>query len=118
MAHLPETPFSMTRGDARSFRVTVKDEAGAAVDLTGATIKFQARKHPHSSTAVLSKTLGSGIAVENAAGGVFRIDIAPADTAALGNWRQEYLYDVEVTKAGSPVTVARGTLTIEPDIAQ
>lgn len=118
MAHLPETQFSMTRGDAKSYRVTVKDEAGALVDLTGATIKAQFRKHPHSPPAI-TKEIGSGIVVEGApTGGVFRIDIAPADTTALGNWRQVYGFDVQVTKDAKPVTVARGTLTIEPDFAQ
>ena len=114
MAHLPETQFSMTRGDAKSYRVTVKDEAGALVNLTGATIIAQFRKHPHS-PATISLAVGSGIVVENAAGGVFRMDIAPAMTSALGNWRQVLGFDVQVTKDGAPVTVARGTLTIEPD---
>lgn len=118
MAHLGETQFSMTRGDARSFRVTVKDDAGAAADLTGAAIEFQCRKHPHSADAVITKTVGDGIEIEDAPGGVFRIDIAPADTDALGNWQQAYLFDVQVTKDDKPVTVARGTLTIEPDIAR
>lgn len=117
MAHLPETQFTMTRGDARSYRVSVKDDAGAAVDLTGATIKYQARKHPHSDP-IITKTEADGIVIEDAAGGVFRIDLEPADTSALGNWRQVYGFDVQVTKDGQPVTVARGTLTIEPEYAQ
>ncbi len=115
MAHLPETQFTMTRGDAKSFRVTVKNDAGAAVDLTGASIEFVVRKHPHSSTAVITKDDSDGIIVEDAAGGVFRIDLDPADTSALGNWRHELGFDVQVTIAGKPATVARGSLVIEPE---
>lgn len=114
---LPETQFTLTRGDAKSYRVTVKDDAGAAVDLTGATVQFAARKHPHSA-AVITKSDGAGIVIENAAQGVFRIDLDPEDTSSLGNWRQTYGFDVQVTKAGEPITVARGKLTIEPEYAQ
>lgn len=114
MAHLPETQFRMTRGDAKSYRVTVKDDAGAVVNLTGATIRAQFRKHPHSAP-VITLNVSSGIEIENAAGGVFRIDLTPAHTSALGNWEQTYGFDVQVTKDDKPVTVVRGTLTIEPD---
>ena len=49
---------------------------------------------------------------------MFRIDLDPDDTNALGNWRQSYGFDVQVEKDGEPITVARGTLTIEPEFAQ
>lgn len=118
MADLPESVFEMTRGDAKSYRITVRDAANAVVDLTAVqAIKAQFRKHPHSA-AVITKTLGAGITVENAVNGVFRIDIDPADTSSLGNWKQTYGFDVQVTMGDDPVTVARGRLTIEPDFAQ
>lgn len=120
VAHLEETQFSMTRGDAVSFRVTVEDADGAPVDITGAVVLFQARKHAHSTEVAIEKETppSEGIEIEDGPGGVCRIDILPADTEALGNWRQEFLFDVQVTKDGLPTTVARGTLTIEPDIAR
>jgi len=112
--------FTIIRGDDRSYALTVKDAAGVAVNLTGLTgdaIQFVARRRARSEEAVITKVEGDGIVITDGPAGEFRLDILPADTSVLGNWRQAYVFDVQVTVGGKVLTVARGTLIVEPEIA-
>ena len=102
--------IKLTEGDSARFTVTVKDSAGAVVDLTGVTaIKWQMARSAFATTADLSKALGSGVTITDAPGGVFQVDLTPADTADLLG---DFHHEAEVTDgAGDVATVFCGTLS-------
>lgn len=109
----------MYRGDDRALTLTLTDEDGSPVDLTAAAVRFTAKRNiiDADDAAVLSKTVGSGVVLVNAPGGIARIDIAAADTAAFAG-RVELVWDIQVTRAGLIRTVDAGTLTVLPDVSR
>jgi hypothetical protein len=90
---------------------TIKEDA-VAVDLTGATIKIDFRKNKNTGILQVSFTIGSGITVDNAVGGVFTLN------SFINNWVADvYYYDAEITFASGVVrTYFKGTLTVNQDI--
>ena len=89
--------------------MTVRDDAGNPVDLTGASIRWQMAKHPESA-ALVTKSNNQGIAVTDEAGGAFEIELASADTEALVG---KYYHEGEIVDAGGAVsTVLSGNVTI------
>lgn len=96
----------MTIGDTVSVDFAVTDSAGVALDLTGATVKWQLAARP-GSAALVTKQTSSGITVTNAAGGLFTVAIASSDTTSLSRGR--YYHEAQVTDAaGNISTVAVG----------
>lgn len=109
--------LSMTRGDTPTFDLTITDAAGDAVDLTDATIAFTAKRSIADSATVFQKTVGSGVTVTNAAGGLASVLLAAGDTTALPDRTIALHYDVEVVESdGTKTTVASGLLTVSPDV--
>jgi hypothetical protein len=97
--------FEMVAGDTKNVVVTV-----AGTDLTGATIKWALKKSVSSTVANVSKTTSDGISISDAAGGVFTIALAPADTVNLKN---DYYHEAEVTdQQGNVSTVMTGRISI------
>ena len=114
--------LSIYRGEKKVWTCTATD-ASAALDLTGATIKFAVREgYPASSiaddtTAKITKTTASGIVVTNATGGIFTLTLLAADTASLE--AGYYVYGVEMTNAGGgPYVLDQGTFTITSDVVR
>ena len=101
------------KGDTfRALQFSLK-QSGEAVDLTGASVLFQARLTPTGSS-VLALTVGDGITITDATGGVFVIDEQVIDIpSAL------YYYELEVTlESGFVLTYLTGTWQILQDIAR
>jgi len=72
--------LTMFAGETRTLAVTVTDQDGAAVDLTGADITYVlALPTP------ITKTVGSGITITGALTGEFEIALAQADTVAINS---------------------------------
>lgn len=110
--------FRMTSGDDFVVTITVKDDSREAIDLTGATIEFrQAVKKPggrFETTAKITKTTSSGIAITDATNGVFTVTMDPADTDDLAG---RYYYEIQVTDSGGDIaTVTTGTAIIDADL--
>ncbi len=115
-----------TSGDTRRLTYTAKDLQGAAVDITGASIRWGLFKldpdisdpTAKNTTTILPggtlKSVGSGITITDAVNGVFRIDVDPADTAALkgGDYYQE---SEIVTVAADVATALYGIFRIKKD---
>ena len=101
--------IKLTEGDTARLTVTVRDAAGAVVDLTGATaIAWQMARSAFAASPTLSKSLGSGVTVTDAMNGVFQVALAPADSADLLG---DFHHEAEVTDgAGDIATVFCGTL--------
>jgi hypothetical protein len=93
---------------------------GVAFNLTGASIRMTAKwqySDPDAS-AVFALTVGAGITVTNAAGGLATVTIAANKTASLPANLVPLVYDIQVTDASSNVwTVADGTLYVQPNVS-
>lgn len=106
--------ITIVAGNSLSVHVTVSDEDGAAIDLTGATVKWQVATSPDGtrSDPVISKQTGSGISI--LASGV-TIAIDPIDTITLRPGT--YYHEVQVSLGDGTVgTVTQGTFLINPSI--
>jgi hypothetical protein len=94
----------MTAGDSETLAGTATDSAGAAIDLTGATIAYSLTD---GASTLVSKT-GS---ITVAASGTFSVTLDPADTSGLE--AGTYWHSAVVTAAGGTVTTTlRGRLRI------
>jgi len=100
--NLPETRLcDVYQGEGRTYEmsaVQIIDEVVTkkAFDLTGATeLTFTVRATAAAAANSIQKTLGSGVTITYAAGGLFEVVVDPADTTALSVL--DYRFDVAVT---------------------
>lgn len=105
--------FTMIANNDVNIQFTVVDANGTAVPITGATIKWEARRRT-GETAVITKTTSSGITITNGAGGIFSVGLDAADTLSLSG---NYIHEAVVTLSGDAVTltntdVTHGTMTV------
>jgi hypothetical protein len=103
--------FSMFAGDSKVIKVTVNDEAGAAVDISAASIRWQLAVNA-GAVPLLSKALGSGIALADAPAGKFNVTLDSADTQNLNGG--SYYYEAEIIDSGIVSTVLTGNVQINP----
>jgi hypothetical protein len=91
---------------------TIYDSAAVpvVVDITGWALTW-ILVNPGSigSTPLISKTVGSGIAITNGAGGVLQVTISDTDSDALTG--RDYWYELRRTDAGSETVLAYGPIT-------
>lgn len=105
----------MYRGDTNVIEATVyQGETSTPQAITGAVIRWVL--YSRIGQIVIDKSTGTGITITNAAGGVFEVQINPADTELLppGTYRHE----AEITDALSNVnTVLTGTFYLRSERA-
>src|SRR5947209_3566985 len=110
------TDISIVKGMTLKLPVTVTDvDNSGAKSLTSATISWNVWQHPTPSTktAVITKAIGTGIAVTNAGAGQFTITVDPADTASLAE--TSFSHTCVVTDSnGDKEVVFSGTFNITP----
>jgi hypothetical protein len=118
------TRLATYRGDNESFTITVRDAAGALVNLTGATLRFTAkyRASDLDAAAIFSKTTGAGIThAADQAGvgkGLATVALVPGDTTTLPA-PLVVVWDCQLRDAAANVqTVATGSLRIRADISR
>lgn len=106
--------FRAVSGDNITVGVTVTDADGAAVDLTGATIRWSARKLGEAANAI-EKSSGAGeVELTDPTAGEFEVELEPADTDDLEGVFQ---HESEITDvAGRVTTVAIGAMTLTEDV--
>ena len=117
---MTKTALSMVRGDTAVLTYTAKLN-DVAISLTGGKAWFTARRSYTSTTAVFAKDSASnGIVLDAdqvAHPGKFVVTISPTDTASLPDEVVTLVFDVQAkTSDGTVVTVAIGTISIEPDV--
>jgi hypothetical protein len=110
--------LTMKRGDTPVWRFTVVDADGAAVNLTGYSARFTVKRNVnHDDTdAFLTKTIGSGITVTNAAGGLLEVRLAAADTEDLVR-DTTLVWDLQIAAGANVYTVDSGTLAVALDVS-
>lgn len=119
------TNLSMIRGDTSVFTVTVGSLGASGLGAFN-DIRFTVKRDASDAdaSAVISKTLASGISVTTVGNattnGVLSVAIAPADTQTLPTGYTVALsYDVRLYDvAGDAYTVAQGVLTVSPTATQ
>lgn len=109
-------PFDMFAGNGRKLIIDiVADETGDPEDITDATVLWQCARGTttkFSRTPVITKTMGHGIVVSDASGGVVEVSLTAADTASLpaGTYYHELLV-IDVT--GDQQNLVADTFTIK-----
>ena len=105
--------LTMIQGDTLALDFAITDADGAAVDLTGATIRWQMARSVYAAPD-LSKAVGTGITVTSAPGGLFTVMLAPSDTADITG---TFYFEVEIVDASGNVSTPRtGEIVISPGL--
>jgi hypothetical protein len=102
-------------GDSQDFNFSVTDAAAAATDLTGAAVKFKISRSPQSA-AIIVKTIGAGITITNALGGLFKASLVASDT---NNLNGKFYFQAQVTDSGGNRSViSHGAINFKPQIRE
>lgn len=85
---MADIEHEMHRGNARTFTITVVDDTGATVDLTGRTLRWAAKRSYSDAAATISKATGGGGITpaspqSGATKGVATIALTRTDTSGL-----------------------------------
>lgn len=97
----------LVQGDSLSFKVTLTDDAGDPISLTGTDTEMDVKRLDGS--LVFTLTDGDGITYTNPGGGEMTVSVEPADTANLDP-EYTYRYDLQWTSGTSVRTIAWGTI--------
>lgn len=109
--------LTLTSGDAytgdRRLTVTVTDPDGGATDLTGIALSFLVKRRRSDAVATIEKLTPTDVAITDAPGGIARIILTEADTAALSG---KYLWELEADDAEGKLTLASGGFYVVADL--
>lgn len=101
-------------GEYKKFSVTIKNGSGTAINLTGATPIQYGISQTEGGARILTKTLGSGITITDAANGVLEIVITAADLAGKEG---EFHHELSITESsGNKSCAFTGKLTVKPSM--
>lgn len=98
-------------GDSRNLIINVVDENNTPISLTGANIEWILINQGNT---ILSKSVSSGITINNDSVGQFTISLTTNDTRSL-NGTYQHMARV-TTEDGSSSVVLTGTITIEASL--
>lgn len=122
MAETIEQHLRIRWGDEATWLVTVTDQAGTPINITGATSRFtgKLRATDVDAAAIFSKTTGAGITLTDPTNGVASVTLSDTDTTTkLAPGRTHLLqFDWRVTISGTTMTVAYGDLLVEPAMSR
>jgi hypothetical protein len=102
--------LEITQGEAFSLSVTAKDDAGAALNLSGYSVTGGI-KYRYSDTGLLAPFSGT---IASAISGVVSITMTPAQTAALPI--TQGVYGVEIYSDSNTVKLLNGYIFIYPEV--
>ena len=107
--------FELFQGDTQRVNFTLKKADGTALDLTGATLRWEASKLKgvgvFSSTPVLTKTDQDGIDVVDPLNGFLIVSLSPEDTASISG---DFYHELEATDvSGDVATVFSGQFRVK-----
>ncbi len=111
-----DLPISLQRNEdfAREFAIT--DDAGAALDLTGATFEWSFKMRAGDPDPVIAS---ASVTVTDAVGGLVQVEFSGSDFAAVeGDWDAVRMaYDWIATQDGSTTVLAYGEFTLLPGVS-
>ncbi len=100
------TDFSMYAGNTKHLAFAVVDEAGMAVDVTGAMVTFVIAPQNNPAPVITKSTNTNGVGVSSS---TITVMLTPDDTAALVG---SYRYELEIVDASGNVSTNQGALLI------
>lgn len=104
--------FSLCKGDSRQITVTVKDQNGTVINLTGATIRWVLLNPARATLLYKDNTPSKGITITDAVNGLCSIKIDTKDTQNLS--AGSYSHEARVIDSnGNSSRVFKGTITVE-----
>lgn len=105
------------RGDTRVLDLTATTPADLPYNLTGVDLSFTVKRgfDDDDADAVITKTVGSGISLTDAAGGMASITLDAADTSGLRPGAP-LVYDIQAIDNDEVVTLDSGELRVMPDV--
>lgn len=106
--------FSVYAGDTLTLAMTIYNDQGVPLNLTGTTVEWTAGKSDQGPPVISKATGGRGINLVDPIHGYVEIDLLPADTLLLTPG--DYRHQCEVTLAGVVSTVAAGAMTLLADL--
>lgn len=98
----------MFSGETKEIEVHVVDDAGNDVNLTGYSISWILSRY-YGGTAVITKTVGSGITVTDAAHGLFKITVTATESAGYAG---QYVHRALIDLSGVKAMVLAGTFVV------
>lgn len=105
MTRTPQS-FTVFAGEDVSIPITITDNDGAVVDITGASARFIVKRRPSSATPVLDSAASPATAtaaVTTPASGLVTVSLADSDTGSLVG---TYWWELKLTDASNNETVA------------
>jgi len=107
--------FSMYRGDTKTINLTITDEDGGAVNLTGAEVWLTVKAAvADPDPGILQKKVTTHVLPLE---GKTSVTIDPADTDSVAP--ADYLYDVQLKQSGGIIsTLLEGSFKIRADITR
>ena len=101
------------QGSSYALDLVIK-QGGSAMDLTNYTGRAQIRTTHTASAASASFT----VTKTNASGGVLKMELEPATTAALA--AGQYVYDLEIYTANNAIVkrILQGEITLTPEVTR
>ena len=102
--------FSMYDGETKVLTITMNP----IKDLTSATIDWFLTTINDPSTAVVTKSIGSGITVTDLTNGVFDVTVDPADTEGLEGKHLHWVRVVDGNSDDAVVTTGAVKITASP----
>ncbi len=109
--------IELFRGDTKVIELAVTAN-GAALDLTGKSLRFTVKASHSEKTALIAKSEADGIVVTYAAGGLAELTLLPEDTRSLANQVHTLVYDVRLVDGSNVYTVLDGMLYVRPIVGE
>ena len=107
--------FKIEQGTTFNNTITYTQANGSAVNLSGAAITLKAKDNRSDSLLVVDLSVGNGITITNATGGIFTISIASAVTATY-TWNRAD-YDLDITISSVTERILTGQIQILKSVA-
>lgn len=107
------TLFTIKQGDSFAINITIKDSEGVAMDLTGKTVFFTAKKWKEDTdaNAIISKAVLDIITPED---GTVTISLTAEETALFREG--VYWWDIQVVDGDSVQSTAKARLRVTSDV--
>jgi hypothetical protein len=110
------------RGDNAVLNVAVIAAGGGAYDITGKALRWTAKNsYSEPDSAGVVKTTAGTIQVTNAAGGLAKIPITPADLEELyaePALFSKVVWDLQIAVGSANYTIARGEFYVDADVGR
>lgn len=111
-----ESNFSIIQGDSFALQILYKDSSGSAINLSGYSANFEVRDKPGGRILCASASVGDGITITSASGGVIDILLSSAKTANFTIPKAAYQF--QISSASTRSTLLYGWFLVEKSIIE